>query len=347
MGDELSLRQFQASDGEAINHLFAQVFSVDRSLAQWRWKFLDNPHGPALVLIAETESKQLAGHYGLMPRKIRFKGQITIGYQEVDLMIHRQLASPGLFRKLGSQIYKLAQTHASFTFGFPNQTSLPAGKRILKWKIIHPIPLHTFIGDPLAVLNQHRRLGFLPQGLNRPVRALRQLYLEGVLRSRDPCKEVTVIFDAIDELLQRSCQSELSFIRDRDYLAWRYMHPPDTPFRFLFTGSEADPSGFAIFRVQAGEMCLAEMFLDPAREWAAAKGILHYLANAAAESRCHVIRAWALANSRYSIILNKLGFWKRDSRNYLVIRSFLSPEDNRLLWDPDRWYISWGDSDCV
>jgi len=342
--DKIEIRGVRETDAEQINHLFGIVFKRERSVESFRWKFLSNPHGAGIVKVA-VSGDAIVGFYGLSPRKVIFRNKEMTALQEVDLMVHPDHTRGGLFKKLGLAAYEAAQAQdTAFTFGFPNQTSLPAGRRILKWRAIEEIPLFTWVLDPTPVLK--RRMSKLPdlampavRGIWTGVRHVRTRSDIPVTEQKDIRPGTALIWDRIPK------KPEIRFVRDDAYLNWRYMACPDHTYVFLYAGDSEGPDGFAILGIQSdGEAHLPEIWTWSVR---ATKALVRKAADLAVRAGCHSLRTWALHGSNQAGLLDGAEFMRRDSKIYHVIRSFRSPEFNRFLWDPARWSVSSGDSDCV
>lgn len=347
MSAPLVLRPLEKTDYPGLVHLFLKIFGKERSIETWTWKYDKNPHGAPVATVAEA-ADEIVGFYGLLPRRVSFRGEPMTAFQEVDLMVDPEHAGGGLFRNLGRQSYdRLVQQGHPFTFGFPNQTSLPLGRRILGWRAIERIPLWTMILDPESIL-----AGRLPA-----VPGLRNL-AAGVFRIRNKCRlrtaypgEVRQVSGWSDSAVRLFSNpppvSGIGFIRDREYLDWRYRECPETRYVYFEAGSPDACDAAAVAGIAAeGRANLAELGWRNGCEQAAA-AVVKAVAERAVTAGCTTLRAWALEDSPDAQFLSARGFFDRDALNYHVIRSFQSPEFNRYLWDGSRWRLSSGDSDCV
>ncbi|MCD4655092.1 GNAT family N-acetyltransferase [bacterium] len=345
-----NIRPLEKKDLESVNCLFTDVFKKKRTIEHWKWKYFSNPHGAPVVSVAIKEGTVI-GFYGLLPRKLLFYGTTSTAYQEVDLMVHPDHARGGLFKRLGMESYdQVKKNNDPFTFGFPNQTSLPLGRRILGWRAIKPIPLWTILLHPAEAL-----AGKIPNvpGANFLGNVSFSLYH----RARLGCYsfheaglyEIRIIEDIPADLtgLSTGSRAMFEFVRDRKYLQWRYSQHPDKKYRIYSANNDRGCVGLAIVGISAdGRANLCEFLLDSDHA-AAGSALIRYVSADCINEGCHTLRAWALAGNNEATMFSKLGFLNRNALNYHVIRSFKSPEINRRLWDPALWYISAGDSDCV
>ncbi len=336
------IRLMCETDGAAINQLFLRVFGIDRSIDQWRWKFLENPHGDSLVHVAECGGR-IVGHYGMIPRSVWCRDRFRPAFQEVDVMVDPEHSRGGLFLKLGHACYREAvQRNAAFTFGFPNQTSMPVGSRLLRWRAIGSIPLFTLMIRPGDVLANRKK----SEACSATVSPILNGLWSGYLRLRHGEGNPRPL--AMDGQIGASELSgdEFCFRRDADYLRWRYRNIG--PSEYIDTGHAGIPSRDHACVVAFNKDHEAYLMdFDPASDDRAVSAAIRASIRICVERRVRVLRAWALEGGRLAAVFGKLGFVRRDSRLHHVIHSFESPEFNRYLWDASRWYISAGDSDCI
>ncbi|MBN1296037.1 GNAT family N-acetyltransferase [bacterium] len=349
MSQTPEIRFFQTDDIPAVNALFHDVFAVDRTSDHWEWKYFRNPHGDSVAAVAVSDGSAV-GFYGLIPRRIRIGNTIETAYQEVDLMVHPEHGGGGAFKKMGQMVYdRVEAVRQPCTFGFPNQTSLPLGRRILGWRAIRSIPLYTMLLAPARVL--HDKMPHFPGG-DRLLNGIFGVYhrIRGRHRFRGMIRDVTDRPFPAGDAHERD-GTEIAFIRDAAYLTWRYRKHPDRAaraYRIYEATTESSGVGWCIVSMPPGDRATICELMYP-RPWRkdAIAAMIRHIAGDCRRAGCHSLRVWALDNTPEAGILASIGFFARDARNYHVIRSFRQPEFNRRLFDADRWIISAGDSDCV
>ncbi|MBN1880054.1 GNAT family N-acetyltransferase [bacterium] len=343
-----ALQPLEKTDYPGLGRLFTKIFGTERSMDAWIWKYDKNPHGSPVATIAAV-GEDIVGFYGLLPRRVNFRGEMLTAFQEVDLMVDPDHAAGGLFKHLGRYSYdRLVESGHAFTFGFPNQTSLPLGRRILGWRAIEKIPLWTLILKPASVLDG--RLPSIP-GLryvaDRVIRFRNRHKLgaryDGLIREVDRFSG-----SAIDLLTGPVSSGEgIGFIRDPDYLAWRYHECPDHNYVLFEAGHAGHCGAAAVVGLPAGDRAALVEFRYAAGADDAAVALIRIISEVCERKSYATLRAWALDGSPDARFFESIGFFNRDALNFHVIRSFRPPEFNRYLWDGGRWYLSSGDSDCV
>ncbi|MFK7743174.1 MAG: hypothetical protein AB8H80_22860 [Planctomycetota bacterium] len=150
MSTGLTIRPYQAGDEERILATFNLVFRevcgpdyVDRTLAQWRWAYPDNPAGHRISL-AVDEDGTVASQYAGMPMRYDTPWGERMFVHCVDSMTHpayRQgLKAKSLFVEtcMPFWAHSIAIGDALF-YGFPVDAAYRIGKRYLKYEMMRPI----------------------------------------------------------------------------------------------------------------------------------------------------------------------------------------------------------------
>ncbi|CAD7288715.1 GNAT family N-acetyltransferase [Campylobacter suis] len=120
-----------------IATLFTACFNREFDDELWQWAYIDNPNAdPIISLFFDKATKELAGHYALIPIFLRFNNQdlkcalsmgVMVGekYRKFGLVISQAVAVYDMAKKLGYEL----------VYGFPNKNSAPALQRLLGWNI--------------------------------------------------------------------------------------------------------------------------------------------------------------------------------------------------------------------
>lgn len=68
MSDPFEVRATDPADAPALNDLYFKLTGLRRSIAQWRWEWIECPQGPAPSwVIVERASGRIVGHHGVIP----------------------------------------------------------------------------------------------------------------------------------------------------------------------------------------------------------------------------------------------------------------------------------------
>jgi len=330
-----------------LNRLFTKAFSTARAPEVWEWKYFKNPHGEPVASVAVLNG-EVIGFYGLLPRRVYVNDAVMTAYQEVDLMVDPDRSSGGLFKKLGLASYeRVRERDDPFTFGFPNKTSLPLGRRILGWRAIQPIPLWTVLLRPSEALSD--KIPRFPM-TGALVDSAFKTYHAWRLRRRvtGRVREVRRLPEIVPATDPMPGARPFRFVRDSAYLQWRYERHPAGNYRYFILETDRGMEGAVVVGIDDARRanicdCLFPIPWQPEKLAA----VLYHAAGCFRKEGCLSMRAWALLESPEARVFGALGFFSRNALNFHVIRSFRSPEFNRYLFDADRWLISSGDSDCV
>jgi hypothetical protein len=125
------VRGYEPGDEGAIQRVFGEVFGVERTLAEWRWKFLAPPRG-SRILLAFDEAGELVCQYAAITTDVAWGGETLAAAQIVDVFSRRRR---GLGRRGGAFQGTMERFLADcaelggvgFVYGFPGDRHQRAG----------------------------------------------------------------------------------------------------------------------------------------------------------------------------------------------------------------------------
>ena len=332
---ELTLREYQPGDEVEILATFNRVFArVDptfrpRTLAFWRWQFLENPSG-SLVLLAVTPDGCVVGQLANVLQRVRFDGRPATFSQAVDSMSDPAFRQ-GLSR--GSLQAQLGNAYAEKYAG-------PApGQHALLWGV--PVPVAWRVG---------RR--FIRYDVIRTQLKLRAPPVEVRV---DPSPgvdvaEVARVPEEVAELFERAAGPHGAIaLRDQAQLDWRWSRHPERDYTIAIARRAGRLVGYAVYT--RGDF-------DGAQD----EGLVcDWLVPPDEESVGHALRAWLAERGRADgvalltalfpdtvaewIAFQRAGFHAAPTGYFLVGRECVRGYDMR--WMHDRWYYTLGDTDLV
>jgi hypothetical protein len=211
----VAVREYRPGDEAAILAVFHKVFPwATRSIAEWNWEFRDNPAGLHCFLAALPEGRVLAQFTGL-PRRVKVGAETRIFAEIVDSLtdpdFRQGLKKPGLF---GQCVYAYVDhfgrpDRETVMYGLPNPPAFRIGARLFGYSFLHDVGALYRDVRPAA--------GELP-----PVAALGEGRIE----------EVAAVPADLDPLWERTApEYDVTVVRDRRYLAWRYDEKPGGKYR--------------------------------------------------------------------------------------------------------------------
>ncbi len=330
----LRLRPAGPDDAAAVlacqNTVFGEGGSAPRSLAWWRWKFLANPAGHGLQMIAETAAGEVVGVYGALPVSVAIAGRRARGAQCVDHCVRgewlRHGGDDGLFAQLGRAFLDrwlgLGAAQAMFVYGLP-VSGWRSGARHLGWQIVRDWDV-TFRELP-----------------------------PGAAARATPCRRAVRVVPRfgteVDRLFEQLAPGlGLATVRDHRYLNWRYADHPDRRY-VLFECRDGDDGplcGVAVYGrgdlVRPNTGFLTD-WMHPVGDDDTMTAMLAAVeARAIADGTGLVCSVWNPMDPRF-LAMQDHGYRVRGTPWFLTV---VSARYDAIFFR-EKWYFTLGDSDLV
>ncbi len=333
---DIEIRAYRPGDEQGILQGYNKVFTAQdgippRSMAHWRWKFLDNPTGQIHIAVAEDAQAGIVGCYVTLPYRIWLEQAPAVAGQVVDLYVlpefRRAGARPGLFVNVGLKHYELFRIPGEgknvFTYGWP----------VPNWRI----------GQKYLSYENIRDWDFLFQEL-RP---------DASPRATSASLQVTEVerYGAdVDALWDRlKVTMGLAIVRDATYLNWRYADAHDASYRLYECREQATGAlrGVAVYRqcdfLFPRSAFLVDWLVPPDDDDATA-ALVATAERQARQDQAPVLSTLFPQQHPLFLKFQHLGFKVYGTRYFLVV----APFDNRgTLFYREQWYHTPGDSDLV
>ena len=318
---EVTCRPYRAGDEVAINDGFNRVFGLQRSLAEWWWKFAPDTTAPWIMLAFDEEGRIVAS-YGAIAVPMRLGDLVLRVGQPVDVYSVPEVRGTRVFttcyEAFCSQYGRPADLPVMY--GFPGGRHYEMGLRFLHYELLRPV-------------GYWRR-----QARGRRVRL--------------PFSRTTVDrgFDAdvADELWLRAApRYPFATIRDGRWLRRRFTGRPGVDYHHL-TVREAHGTVHvgAVAAAAGGTLRLAELVWDGESSGALAALGTEFDA-LATRLGCAQLETWLGGDPEAERALESDGWLRCQEPNdlHLVIRSFDERIDSRAM--AQRFYLTMGDADLV
>ena len=346
-----SVRAALPSDEARQAEIFDTCFRKDKDARTFRWKYRDNPHGPAISRVACDPSGTVVGGYSYVPRRFRRDGRPVLLSQASDAMTLPDWQGRGIFTGLDDVVCAEAGRQGiPWAYAYSGRLSL---KGFLRngWKLIGHAPVWRLRFRSRRSLRRAGRLApaavLLAPALDVVLARRARRLAAGVPADVQPLER----FDAEADALWTACAPARGLCGERDaaWLNWRYV---DTPTRrqerfALRRGGRLD--GWLVAEFHEGNAFLVDHL---ARDEDARAALLAAFAGLAA--RRGMEEATALHFEHHPAVphLQRLGFARRRSRRkefrdmfpFIVraCRTDSPPED----LDIRRWHLADGDRDA-
>lgn len=143
MADTITTRQLERTDVESVLELLRAALGepplLKRTTDLFSWKHFDNPFGPSLAVVAETDDR-IVGLRAFMRWDLITPDSSTLRcVRAVDTATHPDYHRRGIFRRLTEEALELAVAKdVDLVFNTPNEKS-GAGYLSMGWKAVGPV----------------------------------------------------------------------------------------------------------------------------------------------------------------------------------------------------------------
>ncbi len=313
----------------------------------WEWQFLDNPGNPSSTpeIWIFKDDGQISGQQGAIPVLLKIRDTYYHCSWAIDLMVDPKFRNKGVGYLLAKELNKAADI--SLALGIND----PAYQMYLKdgWTDLGFVPRFVKILDARPLAEKRLRVPIISWGLSHLLNLYLYLRDAKLVRRTDKyivqINEIDHFDDHFDELWERVSQSfPLIARRDSNYLNWRYISLPGMSYKIFQMKHGGQVSGYIILRTghESGRRVgyIVDFLVAPERLTPLIAKAVEYLREEAVTTIiCYVL------NKETEVMLEKLGFHRRDSNERFMIK-INKPE---LLSEPlsnrDDWFLVRGDSD--
>lgn len=238
-----SVRLYQSGDEDGIIRLFTNVFGRNMSLAEWRWKYVLRNQRVYASLAVDGNGTIIA-HYGGMPKYMVKSGKEMYGMAIGDVMVHPSYRGTKLFKKIAELLPDACAPDGFILgYGFPTVRAM---------RLPEILGVYEKVEDVWESAKEMK-------SINNRVRFIYKLF---------PLSYDDDRIDALWDSLKK--QINLSVIRNRNYLKWRYKeHPLFTYELWGFKKRwQQQLDGFVVVRRDRENLLLID-FLCPLQQLAA------------------------------------------------------------------------------
>ena len=216
------IRLFEPGDEAQVVRLLRQVLDRPGTGAHdeafFRWKHLENPFGPSIMLVAEAE-RRIVGFRAIMRWRLEADGRIIEAGRPVDTVTDPALRRQGVFSALTKAVLKDLDAHGvELLFNTPNEQSLP-GYLKMGWTALGRATRDILVGGPLVWTH------------------LLRARLDGPRLGDGPVTDNPSTWADLAGALRPAPSSTVHVAKGAAYLRWRYGRHPW--FRYHVVGDGA------------------------------------------------------------------------------------------------------------
>ena len=315
----------------------------------WRWEFMEGVDGKAFIYIVEDKNK-IIGHFADIPRRFSVQGEVVLGTLSLDLMVHPDYWRKGIFGAMGRYgAQRVKQENGIFLTAFPIRSETIHGLKKIGWKEVVKLPVLVYPIKFSGIINRYLRfphLSLLVGGVAR----LFYLLLFGWKKVKGmeevAIEKVSSLDNSFDDFWQKAKSLHpIVGVRNRNYLAWRYLQHPTRNYIIYRARKNGEMKGYIVLRkvellsfnsaVIVDLLALDEMSLAALVE----KGIEH-----SRQEGADLLGFMVPSSHLYYTILKGMGFLP-SLKTFLFMIYPLSGRE--IFLSPGKWYVNWGDTDVI
>lgn len=295
-----------------------------RDLNNWYWKYTaQNPSGKSYIWLLEDSDKIIA-HFAAVPYKVKVFDEELIASHSVGALVEKKYQRKGLLKFIGDKLFEdLTRNNIPFTYGFPNSISYGLHKT------------HMGYTDLIAFDTwkiQKAEINKIPN------ENIDYLTFKGIKEFDDTVNE-----------LWKTCSAdyEITVVRDKDYLNWRYLARPDWeyyPFG-IYRGNIL--KGYIVLKLYKENKILRGHIIDVfahRNDRDTLKKAIEGSINFFIEQDVKEITCWLWGSNLFEEIIEERGFMKIKTSIPLVIRVNKEFKYMNEVKDKRHWYFTMGDS---
>jgi len=331
------VRSYRQGDDHPINEMFNEVFSQNRDMSHWYWKYRDNPYGSFCISVATGKDGVLASHFAAYPLKLCFFGEeersncveYTI-YHAGDKMTRRRYRRVGFGKSalLTRTFMHFRETYASaalFTYGFMTHHSLRFGLLLLGYTVIEEVPYRTLPFEKL------------PRRRNR----FSEKFIRGIT-----VEVVSDIDDSWTDFFSRTGKEYSALVRrDAPYLQWRYLKRPDRKYLVVVTRRRSSISGWSVFYREANKIIWGDALFQKG-DMDSVRSALSFVRSLPFSEGADLMEGWFPPRPRWwDSALKDLGFTTGTEPNRLHFCIGNYTDQNAPERVRNNFYYTMGDSD--
>ncbi|MFW6320465.1 MAG: GNAT family N-acetyltransferase [Halohasta sp.] len=357
--EEYQVRPYRPGDREKFCSLYETVWGRRKDADWFAWRFEANPYRDGVQMVVAERDGELVGAEPLLAFRLRIDGSVHEVYQPVDWIVAPDHRRRGLFTRMTERVLDRFLPEVSLFVNFPNELLLPGLKKF-GWRTVGPVGCRYRVQDTRPFV-ERANAEPLPAAARTAANVGAPLVRAGldVLDRLSSPPEITVERSSevpVDVIrgLYASAQPRAShFVRDREFLRWRFANPNWETTSYvaardgetvasIVTATDTTPHCTLTRLLDIQPMCQRDA--DPAAFEAALAAVVDDATDA--DLICGPTGYCPAVFRRY-------GFYRDDTFPLSTVSSttthaIRTPDDGHLstdLTDPAAWHLTIGDLD--
>lgn len=316
----------------------------------WEWEFLEGAEGKALINLVENGGR-LIGHFADLPRRFSLHSRLVKATLSLDLMVHPDFRRRGIFEAMGRYaLERVKEAQGLFLTAFPIRKETIGGLLKMGWKRVVSLPVLVYPNNFTAIVDHFLRRRPLSSLVGDFARYFHLwLYSRGVQGAGMEGTRIEEV-DRLDVEFDRFWdKASLLFpklgVRDRPFLNWRYRQHPFWTYTIYRAMRQREMTGYVILRkVNLLRLNTAVMVDLMALERETLRALVLRAMDYSVRKGAWLLGFMVPRTHPYYRMLRGWGFLPSLKQFWFMIYSHLEEAE---LFEPQGWYVNWGDTDVI
>ena len=352
MAQSFVVRRYKEGDEKGIVELMGLCsgkVDFDYWMKHWVWEYKENPFGKIIWI---TEHKgQIVSHVALVRVNLKVGKKVFKSAIVADAMTHPNFRQRGLQRKIYAvQDVELVKAGIYLAYWFPSDIfhKHPDERSYAVCKI--PV-LIRFLGANgiLRVLTRSRGLAKVLSIWLNPIIGLFFRSKEKPLIGSVKIAKIEQFDDRIDDFWKDvSVYFDITVVRNKEYLNWRYFKNPDSNFTVLLAEDDEKILGYIVFCSKDETGFIVDVLVYPLR-LDVIQSLVSMAVEQLQEEKANWIFCWMSRNNPYYKVLRANSFISSPLPNYPFRVTIYSPSKvpTEFVRNPNNWYLTLADTDGI
>jgi GNAT superfamily N-acetyltransferase len=337
------------------------IYSRAEMADYYEWKYFTGAPDPACVAVADDGGK-IVGMTAATIKRVAIRGKVVRCAEIGDAFAHPDYRNQGMFTTLGREVVaELAERGIDFVYARPNANSYPGFVRKFGFENAFYLKTIRRVVNLDNIIRNKTGGGAL-YSLCRPVGSVLMSTVYRISEYRDlpnlAVSEISSFDKRVDELTEKvSADYDVMFVRDAEYLTWRYVQKPVDYGIFAAVEGEG-LRGYVVVRCiefEEGRRKFGYVvdLLTGKHDADAVTLLLGKAMQYFTDERVDFATTWIIRDSRPEVSayyrgLKNAGFGRAGEDLYFVVRTE-APEIKKLVHEtvPADWFFRMGDTDGI
>jgi len=347
------VRDGNEKDREGIfslrNLVFGDVEKDKLDPRFWDWQIKENPDGTGWIYLAE-EGGEIIGHLADLPKGFQVQGKAVLGTLTHDMMVHPDYRRKGISAATAEYaIHRVEREKGLFMTAYSiREESLNS---LLKagWKEVMRLPILVFPIRFHGIVHRYLRVQSLSLLIGGVMRCFYFLLFElrRKRKTEGAAMERVYEWDETYDLFWERAKSVHPIMgnRSRSYLTWRYLRHPTREYVIYRALQKGEMKGYIVLRkvdlLKFNSAVIVDLLAldDHTLSELVETGIEH-----SRQEGADLLGFMVPKTHPYGRSLRREGFLPSSKAFHFLVYSY---RNEPILFDPRKWYLTWGDTDVI